>query len=179
MTCYFRNLSCWVLVVDLLGCRDTGPSYCDEDRLNAISMTERACSDSVQKPVVWPQFPSDLDCRPQPLMEGCRLRWGCDDFATARSLVSLCNSGPHRWSQKTGRIGEFLVVEELDGSLTVRGYYDASTGELVGYWEMNDTGEEVCSGTVLRTSLSEAPLDEVEALCARDGGPLAVAADGG
>ncbi|HEX2879639.1 MAG TPA: hypothetical protein VHO25_08875 [Polyangiaceae bacterium] len=55
------------------------------------------------------------------------------------------------------------------------------TGALVGYWEQDDVGEEICSGTIPDGASAEYTLTDVEQLCTPDGGPLSSvdAGDGG
>jgi hypothetical protein len=160
---------------------DPGPSSCNPDGLDAGSLTLRVCSDSVQKLVAWPQFYEDASCPPQPMTERCPLTWGCDDFDTARKAAALCNNGRYRGGEHTGKGWGFLIIGGWFGLSNLQAYYDADTGALVGYWEQDDVGEEICSGTIPDGASAEYTLTEVEQLCTPDGGPLSSvdAGDGG
>lgn len=130
----------------------------------------RLCSASVTQAVDWGQAWS---CDPQPQDEGCPLRWGCDSFEVAREIVARCDAGPYLRSQQSGGYHGLLVIQEVFGLSLVRGYYDAASGALLGYWEQDDTGHEGCSGTVPEgvDSFADPSLTDAVTLCAPDGGP--------
>jgi hypothetical protein len=113
------------------------------------------------------------------MMEGCALNWGCDAFDAARANAASCDDGFWQNAQLTATGGGFRIIQGRNGLSTVRGYYDTTTGELIGYWEMDDVGMEVCSGTIPLfpfldpedfTGINQ--LTNVEPLCLPDGGPL-------
>jgi hypothetical protein len=86
-----------------------------------------------------------------------------------------------RFGQFEGRELGFLVIGEFSG-FVVRAYYDEATREMVGYFQMDDVGEIMCSGRVPKETfggIGQGRATDIVPLCAPDGGVLVDAGSGG
>jgi hypothetical protein len=131
----------------------------------------RVCSESLGHPVLW--GPGDLpsgvpSCGPIPLQVGCMLPWGCNAFDDARTALARCDGGAFVHSEHSAKGFGFLILEDHLGLVVRRGYYDETTGELVGAW-IREGLEESCDGTVPRDSFTGPTTNNVP-LCLPDGG---------
>lgn len=78
--------------------------------------------------------------------EGCPLRWGCDNYETARMNAARCDMS-FSGGVFSGRGMGLLLIEGNDEFDGTRGYYDADTGQLIGHVQTADFGR-YCSGIV-------------------------------
>jgi hypothetical protein len=147
----------------------------------------RTCSDSILKPVSLEMtYPEDggATCRLVPLTERCPLTWGCEDFTTAKADAALCDNGRYRGGEYVGSGWGYQIIGGWFGLSNILSFYDDNTGALVGYWEQDDVGQVICSGTIPQGASAEFGVTRTEELCTPDGGPLGIidagdAGDGG
>lgn len=137
----------------------------------------RVCSDTLTAPVLWGSgtlASGVASCGPIPIQRGCQLPWGCGAFQTARINLAKCTGGALVHDQQSARGWGMLILEDHLGTVVRRGYYDETTGALVGTWVRQGL-EETCAGTVPRLSFDNGKITGRVDLCLPDGGAI----DGG
>jgi hypothetical protein len=137
----------------------------------------RVCSDSLVEPVLWGAGTLSsgvASCGPIPKQRGCQLPWGCGAFQTARINLAKCTGGALVHDQQAAHGWGYDILEDQLGTVVRRGYYDQTTGALVGSWVRQGL-EETCAGTVPRLSLDDGEITGRVDLCLPDGGAI----DGG
>jgi hypothetical protein len=161
---------------------DAGPLECtDLDGADAGALAMRECSDSVLKPVLWARgnlANGQESCGPIPLQTGCMLPWGCSSFQNARTNLAQCDGGPFVSQEQSARGWGFLILEDHQGQVVRRGYYNETTGALVGTWTRQGL-EESCAGSVPRLSFDNGEITNRVQLCLPDGGVIGGDGDGG
>jgi hypothetical protein len=127
------------------------------------------CSKDLARPTSWDRRLNTCGRAQQP---GCLASWGCGKFDVAREAVRACIG--FGFGQYEGRELGFLVLGEFSGFVD-RGYYDETTGEMVGHFNMDDVGYIVCAGLIPKETFGltgRGLATDVVPLCAPDGGVL-------
>lgn len=152
----------------------TPPLECtDLDGPDAGTQALRECSENLLKPVLW--GPGDIagvpNCGPIPQPTGCQLPWGCMSFDDARARLAQCTGTSLVHDEHSASGWGLLILEDQFGQIVRRGYYDETTGALVGTW-VREGLEEYCAGTIPTQSFDNGAITDRVELCLADGGPI-------